>query len=436
MNDKTTIKRQFLNSLKRGTGEAYIIAKNNPEIDFSNYIIKGALNNYAYDGQSENSRAQYIFDILNTSSEHDKIRKSILKGLASENKNTWNLTQLFDLARLYVKQGDKEFKLAIYDRFFNDIIEGSDWVGSYEILELDGLNGLFFIADKIGRFLEQNPDSIQDDMIIRQFQDDNPNISAMVELENIANTNKYIRIYLNNIQKYKNRQSEFKRPLVDFQALNEQIEKSEDNYIPFFFTKNLTTIEIKSLADNFLKEKDMKKKEKYLSIFTRIKYPYDYKPIFKLATRKTTNTNRMVEFAIDALQHLKSNEIRDFAIYKLQKTKTPYTYTNLLKNNYVKGDFKLLKTFVEKTKNAHMIERLAHSYIELYKANKTNECLEPLLELYKKMNCGICRNSIIQILIENNALQEKIDAEIEFDSNLETRLLSKKRPTTSASLNL
>lgn len=57
------IKSRFFDSLKRGTGEAYLILKENPTVDFSTYVIKGALRNFAYDGQSESSRAQYIFDL-------------------------------------------------------------------------------------------------------------------------------------------------------------------------------------------------------------------------------------------------------------------------------------------------------------------------------------------------------------------------------------
>ena len=74
MNETTEIKRKFYNSLKRGTGEAYVIAKNNPTIDFSNYVIKGVLKNFAYDGQSEGSRAQYIFDIISTTQKQTKIK--------------------------------------------------------------------------------------------------------------------------------------------------------------------------------------------------------------------------------------------------------------------------------------------------------------------------------------------------------------------------
>jgi hypothetical protein len=426
MNETAKIKQHFFDSLKRGTGEAYLIARENPSIDFSKYIIKGALNNYEYDGQSQNSRAQYIFDLISISSKKDKIRRAVLKRLTTENKDTWSLTQLFDLAKLYAKLGDQVAKKTILNRFFNNIIEHSDWVGYQEILELEGLSGLIFIADKIGRFLEQNPGDLQDDNIIRHFQDDNPNIPAMLELVKAAKSNKYIKIYLNNIKRTKKIQAIYKYPLVDFQTLIEQIEKNERTFISPVYTKNLTPTEIKILADNFLKERNLKKKEKYLSIFTRIKYPYDYKPIYKLATRKPTKTNRITEFAVDALKHIKSNEIREFAISKLQNTKSPDTYTNLLISNYVKGDAKLLKSIAERTKNEFIIESLACSYVEIYKANKTKECVVPLIELYKKMNCGIHRNSIIEILIENNILPDNINFEIEFDSNLETRLLHKR----------
>ncbi len=67
MPDLRILKRQFLHVLKRGTGEAYLIVKAHPEIDFSNQIIQGALNIFAYDGQSEGDRATYIFEIISIS---------------------------------------------------------------------------------------------------------------------------------------------------------------------------------------------------------------------------------------------------------------------------------------------------------------------------------------------------------------------------------
>lgn len=99
MRGNKKLKSQFLNSLKRGTGEAYLISKSNPNIDFSNQIIKGALNIFAYDGQCEGDRAQYIFDIISTSKQKNEIRKSCFKRSRNESDDTWNLTHLFALTK-------------------------------------------------------------------------------------------------------------------------------------------------------------------------------------------------------------------------------------------------------------------------------------------------------------------------------------------------
>ena len=82
MSDHSTdIKRQFSNSLKRGTGEAYLILQDNPNIDFSDSIIKGAITNYAYDQQSEGSRAVYIYQFIKKVKQKDKIIKAVLTKL-------------------------------------------------------------------------------------------------------------------------------------------------------------------------------------------------------------------------------------------------------------------------------------------------------------------------------------------------------------------
>ncbi len=227
MSDTTNIKQQFLNSLKRGTGEAYLIVRENPNIDFSTQIIKGVLNIFAYDGQSEGSRAKYIFDIISISKQKDKIRKEVLQGLATEQNQTWNLTHLFDLAKIYAKNGDNEAREAIYDRFLNHPIDHSDWVGYSEILELDGLQGLFFIAEKFGKYIEQNPDDWQDDSIVRYFQEENPEVKVNEELKKASKKNKYIKLYLDTISKTKNEQKKHKQEKIKFNGILDEVINSK-----------------------------------------------------------------------------------------------------------------------------------------------------------------------------------------------------------------
>jgi len=260
MTDTANIKQQFLNSLKRGTGEAYLLVKDNPKIDFSTQIIKGALNIYAYDGQYEGDRAKYIFDIISVSKQKDKIRNAVLKGLATEQNDTWNLTHLF------AEPNDTEAKQAIYDRFLNNLIEGSDWVGAYEILELDGLNGLFSVAEKFGKYIERNPDDWQDGWIIKRFQEENKNIKVSEELKKKAKTNKFIRIYLENIKRTKASQDKHETKPTKYKDIIDEVLNSKPR-ISLVRKRKLPEEEVNKVAMQLLDETDKSNTEKLLDIF-------------------------------------------------------------------------------------------------------------------------------------------------------------------------
>jgi len=421
MNDTLDIKRKYFDSLKRGTGEAYLIAKDNPKIDFSNYIVKGALRNYSYDGQSENSRAQYIFDLILLSDKKEKIRKAILKGLETEQSDTWSLTHLFDLVKLYAKQGDNEARQAIKDRFLNHSIEHADWVGYEAILELDGLQGLIFIAEKFGRRIDKNPNDWQDNHIINYFQSNNPKIKVKRKLENEAKRNKFIKTYLDNIKKT---EENWKRrePKPTFKDIIDEVLKSKP-FLSYRRRKELTKTELRKIAESLVVEKNKANQEKLLDIFTSHKFPLDSKFILDLAEQKMTSKNRINEYAIDALKFLQSESVRTFALTKIRKAKQPQPFIDILTSNYKKGDFKLLRDIAKKAKNEHVIERLAGSYLDIFKANKTKECKEPLEILYSKMNCGIHRNGLIEVLIENKVLSDRLKKEIQYDCYLGTREL-------------
>lgn len=423
MTNTAAIKRQFLHSLKRGTGEAYLLANSNPTIDFSTQIIKGVLNIYAYDGQCEGNRAQYIYDIISVSKQQDKIRKAVLHGLATEQNDTWNLTHLFALAKLYVQHGDTEVKHAIYERFLNNQINGADWVGAYEIIALDGLSGLFYVAEKFGKYLEHNPDDWQDDGIIRHFQEKNESIKVDEELKKKAGTNRFIRIYLDAIKRTLGSQKKHRPEPIKYDNVVDEILLSKPR-ISLLRKRRLTDEAINQVAHQLSQETNPSNIEKLLDIFDYHKFPLDSNTILDFAKQKRTNKNRIVENAIEALKHLQSKDIRNFALDKIHNSKNPIDYLEILVANYKSGDFKLLSAIADKTNNEHKIERLAGIYTDIFTANPTKECKRPLEILYSKMNCAIHRKGIVEILIENKVLSDKIKSEILFDCDVETRNLT------------
>jgi hypothetical protein len=425
MINNTTIEQRFKSSIRRGTGEANLIMQQNPAINFSSEIIKACLKNYAIDGQSEGSRAVYLSELIGLSGQHAKIRKAILNGLESEQEDTWALVQLFDLATFFAKHGDSGAKKAIYNRFFKNIISGSDWCGYASIIELDGLEGLKYIATTIGKSIEPNPGDWQDNSIILHFQEDNPDIRAMQELEKASNNNSYIKTYLANIERTQQSRDNYKEParVINYTTVTEKINGKFIVPLSPAGAKKLSEGDINKLADDFLNETDRVKLEKYMRIFDKVRFPYNYQPVLEIAKRKNNKNDRLIEFATAALKYFTGDDIRKFAIEKLRSTKSPSDYLDLLVSNYENGDGKLLTAIAKNCKGDNNIHSIVYGYINIYTANKTIECKEPLEAVYEKLTCGIHRQEIIAILIENKVLSDQIRQEIKFDSSLKTRQL-------------
>ena len=419
MSEKLYLKQLFKSSVRRGTGEAYLLAKKYPDIDFSGDIIKACIKNFAYDGQCESSRAPYLFDIILISDKKEKIRSAILNALATEQNDTWTLTQLFDLAKMFALEGDTEARQAIYDRFYKNPINGSEWAGYSEIIDLDGLDGLLFIADRIGSEIKTNPDEWPDLSAIYYFKKEYPEIEVMQALTQAGLTNPHIGRYLEHIKLAEEESPPItQRPV--YQNIVDEVLLSNRR----FLKNNLSSSETDLLARRLLTEKNKENRQKLLAVFDRIKFPLDSEFILNIANRTVRADKRTVDLAVSALRFLRSDKIRRFALERAIAVNHPDDFLRILKSNYKKGDEKLLVDFAIRAKNEYAVENLAISYIDIYKSNKTPECRRPLEIIYDKLTCAIHREDIIKLLIENGVLCDKIKQEIPFDCDENTRLLA------------
>lgn len=411
------VKLKFRSSIRRGTGEAYLLMRRYANADFSGEIIKACLKNFAYDGQCESSRAGYLFELILLSNV-PKIRAKILHALATEYKHTWTLTQLFDLAKLFAQQGNEQAKRAIYARFLNNPIDGADWAGYAEIIDLDGLNGLLYIADKLGKCLQTNPDEWHDGMAISYFQQNHPDVDAEQALKQAAGANPNIQRYLYSVEQSTTAKTAKSKPV--YHNIVDEVLQSNRRFIK----KEVSNADLNLLAQRLLIEKKATNKGKLLFVFTKFKYPLNYGFILDIARKKSRGNRHLADLAIEALSLLQAEEIRDFCLAEVDKAKQPANLLRILKSNYKKGDDKMLTRFAQAAITDDDVEWLAISYTDIYQANKTPDCREPLEAIYNKLTCAIHRYDVVKILMENNALPDKIRQEMEFDCNHEIRKLA------------
>lgn len=427
MNYNTSeIKKKFLNSLKRGTGEAYLIIQDHPTIDFSDLIVKGATVNFAYDQQCEGSRAKYIFRLFKKSKQKDKILNAVLTKLQSEKTDYWSLEQMCDLTVLFFKAGYIQAKEALYNRFEKTSDDGYEFCGQDQLMEIEGISGVLKVAEVVGqKILEKN--DWEESWHVDNFQKKNKNLSVYNELKKAGKKNKFIAAYYKSILDNKwTLPKRRKFTTFSYNLVKEKIETNKFRAISTNRANDLSTEEVKKLADELLMEKNQQKQELYLRFFAKRKFPSDYHSILKIASGKNPAKTRLVEFSVEALKFFAGKDIRQLAIDKLNSQKNPFAYLNLLVSNYKKGDNKLLNEIANRSDNKDFIHSVGFGFRDIYEANNTKECKEPLEILYSKMNCGLCRKSVVQLLLDNNVLSDKILQEIKFDSNEELQKLFKR----------
>ncbi len=417
----TDIRKQFLSSLKRGTGEAYLILKNYPAIDFSDLIVKGATTNFAFDPQCEGSHAAYIFRLTKKSSKKEQITKAVLQKLETKKKEGWNLDQLCDLAVLFYKDGNSDAKNILQHRFEKNDIEGYEFCGQDQLMELYGLAGVLRVAESVGkRIVEQ--DDWEDSWRIDNFQKENKNVSVYKELERAGKDNKFIEAYYQSILKNKwDIPKRTRAKKISYNLIKEKIDANKFRFISVDKANDLSTEDVEKLAIEAFAETNKQRQEMYLRFFAKRKFPFDYKPLLKIAAGKNPSKTRLTKFAVDALSHFSGEDIRKLALKKLTDKRNPSDYLNLLVSNYENGDHKLLMDIIQRSDGYNYIHSIVFGIIEIYKKNDIKDCKEPLEMIYSKTNCGLCRKQIVKILHNNDVLYDSIVNELRFDSYDELR---------------
>jgi hypothetical protein len=411
------IRKKLRQSLECGTGQAHFTLQEYPDWNFTKEIVRAAVSNLAYDPQCEGNRSWYLSQLIGQSKDHEGIVGEILHALDTEDTCSHDLNQLYALAGILAKAGDQEARRAIMARY----LKTDDWdlwsCGEDEILELEGMKGLMLIAEKKGRHLNENPEYWEDSWMVNEFQKLHPNLAVMTELERAAQENKEIKKYLEEIQA---RPCDglpiANRPKMTYDLVKERFAEGRKIPISSGAAKQLSDEDFKRLADDFLKEKNPIEQEKYLRAFGKRKFPHDHSSIFEVARSQNSRNSQRVSLACEALAYFQSGDIRKFAIEKLSQTNRPADYLPLLVSNYEKGDVELLSKIISQARSEENIHSLGIGLIEIYRANGTKKCRKPLEILYAKMNCGLHRVDLLEILLENEVLSEEILREMEFDS--------------------
>ena len=420
------LRREFVRLSRLGRGGAFILFRENVQIDFTREIVDLCLKNHAYDAQCEGERSEYAMQFVRALCAVP--RKKVISAVKAHLKNDeissswdWNFFQLC----MVCAKISNEFDDSLGDILRKRYAECNDETvyrafPEASLIVLDGFDGLLNIARRKGKLFRAHKNWWEDDFLFY----DVPKMSASDvrrRLEIVAQTDENVRAYLDTVfatEKIK-AENESKREQTEPKSVFEKVKKllAESKRVSPLLAKKLSEDELLYFASAFQKEKTQKNRIGYLRLFspsTKIPYPLDFHDLlFALSPRKNSLYN---EFLVDSLSFFSAPEIRALAIRALESDEFADFYFILLKKNYREGDGKKIAQKLRSIKNVHRFHDATICARKIYKENPTADCLEPLRLIYEKTPCALCRSYVAELLEKSRVLPDEIKAELPFDS--------------------
>lgn len=406
------LRERFKNSIRRGTGEAILIMKRHPEIDFSREIVKGSTKYLGYDPQCESGRDEYFALLIDLSPKKNEILKKIITTLANAKATQWDygMSQLNHIVACFAKKGNVQACQILYQLIRRNL--GSETA----LIEIDGIDALKAIVEIKGKLLLRKNKSIQDDWtvygdsLIKIAENLFPGSNPKKELTKEAKLNPFIKRYLDEIAKIKEKKAPSKEKKATYILVKKMIDKGLFPTVDL--CKRLSKMDLNRMAVGLQNESDPEKQFRYLVVFTRIKFPLGIKPLIPLAT---SYNRRLTWQGIRALSLFKNEDVRKLALDKLKTKEKNNDYLKLLERNFRKTDNRYFVDILKRSKNAIMFHNAGSNIIDIYERNKTKGCLDAMMEIYNRGTCSGCRHHVIDILRANKILPSQIKKEMKFD---------------------
>jgi hypothetical protein len=412
-------RKQFRQSLYKGLGRALLYLKEHPSKTnkYTDIIYSACIYNTKYDSQSEQSRAKYLLEVINLSQGSEILQAKILVAL-KQHKNKFDSYQIYELIRHFAEGGNFNAR-EVMKQEFTYSTEYDSFIGAEEIIELEDISGLIFVADIIGK--KMNDDSSYSgelflpDFIIEKYGDE---VISRLIAENKVNKN--VVTFLEDVLRHKDIIRPSCEKIEPYFEIKEMIENNMNMPLYKFMAwgRHATIIDLEMAANDLLSQYDKQKLVKYLYIFRGRAFPIEPTKIIELAK---SDNEEICEAAVVVLSKIKDDRIHELVVDILKEKPNRNDIIRLLELNYFDDDFRLIEHILDMKNNKHDVHDVGLAIISVFQSNQTKNCQKIMEKLYEKTYCSVCRESIIDIMIENKIIPLRILDEAKYDCNFDIR---------------
>ncbi len=261
---------EFQRVLALGLGRAVLHLADHDSSSYREIILDACLHNRAYDPQVEGSRATYMLDIIRGSRDASFYIDAVIRSLSDE-AHDWDTPQRFELARQLAQDGNSLAREAMYSAFRAKELSASDV--AVQFVELDGIQGLLFVAGQIGEQLARNPSQWEDDSLLFVAGEICGRDVVDAAISEASNTDENIKVYLTEVEKNLSSRSKTQRPdpkTLTYDQIRSIIESNRAGGVLREWAAGASDSELERAAHDLVHEKDPEKLKSYLKLFESV----------------------------------------------------------------------------------------------------------------------------------------------------------------------
>lgn len=349
----------------------------------------------------------------------------VIESLPEPVEHVPDMAQRFHYACLLAEEGGERARAAMYENFR---AEPFDVAAAQQFVELDGVSGFLFVAEKLGQRNIANPN--WDEGHFQFWAEEILGEARMKEaVDRAAESNPAIETFRQMLQQatkdYEQaRSSSISTPLLSYDEIKRLIQEQGPRRNHRAWGRNASEADIMRAAEDLVREQDPDRLKAYLSIFADRPFPLGHEALVRIIESHVGT--RTAFGAIKALAKLSHPDIRKLAFRLIESgDENRHVAIELLINNAESGDGAFVESWCMTETDEFTLHGLASESVRFFEKYPDDARLIGLLnQYYDRVACAFCRSRWVRKLIELNALPDEIRAELPYDSYDEVRELA------------
>ena len=399
---------EFKGWLRKGLGRAAIFVKTNTPEHCRAPILHACAHNLTYDSQCEESRGPYLVDLIKVSNDVEFYRGGIQSALAAYDPEI-DLGQLFEIAASFVTKGDCELKQAMYTAFGRCGFANAGICAAEELVRLDGLHGLLFVAKSFGGVRAADR-PWQFGNLIEALEKRDGKQALPPEL------NGFVQEWRNYEERLEREAQKAPKPRENYETLKRSLKRAS----ALAWARTASSDELALAAEGLLMESDEERLITYLRMFQRHVFP---QPIDRLLDLVQSENDDVARAALVALRNVVDARVRALGLNLIAGVKWRGFAVGLLVRNAERGDYGIIEAALREDIDPFIYHSIGIDVRHFVEAHRSEEAERSLLLLYENGPCSLCRNGVVEELIAIDRLPVWIREECQHDAYSETRKL-------------